>query len=138
MAQIQAKPSITSHGLFPAIVAVWFATLFGLGCLVLPSVALSLDAGADIARQLRTSLVGALTENYVIGARVHGLSPARIVFRHALPNATAPALSALGVHVPRLVGGAVITEVIFGMPGLGRLANTSALQGVNVSLRRNK
>lgn len=100
-----------------------------LTCLVLPSVALSLDAGADIARQLRTSLVGALTENYVIGARVHGLSPARIVFRHALPNATAPALSALGVHVPRLVGGAVITEVIFGMPGLGRLANTSALQG---------
>jgi len=98
-------------------------------CLVLPSVALSLDAGADIARQLRTSLVGALTENYVVGARVHGLSPARIVFRHALPNATAPALSALGVHVPRLVGGAVITEVIFGMPGLGRLANISALQG---------
>ncbi|MFC7789182.1 ABC transporter permease [Microbacterium sp. MAHUQ-60] len=100
-----------------------------LTCLVLPSVALSLDAGADIARQLRTSLVGALTENYVIGARVHGLSPARIVFRHALPNAAAPALSVLGVHVPRLVGGAVITEVIFGMPGLGRLANTSALQG---------
>jgi peptide/nickel transport system permease protein len=100
-----------------------------LTCLVLPSLALSLDAGADIARQLRTSLVGALTENYVIGARVHGLSPTRIVFRHALPNATAPALSALGVHVPRLVGGAVITEVIFGMPGLGRLANTSALQG---------
>lgn len=100
-----------------------------LACLVLPSIALSLDAGADIARQLRTSLVGALAENYVIGARVHGLSPARILFRHALPNATAPALSALGVHVPRLVGGAVITEVIFGMPGLGRLANTSALQG---------
>ncbi|WP_193596559.1 ABC transporter permease [Microbacterium sp. YJN-G] len=100
-----------------------------LTCLVLPSLALSLDAGADIARQLRTSLVGALTENYIVGARVHGLSPARIVFRHALPNATAPALSVLGVHVPRLVGGAVITEVIFGMPGLGRLANTSALQG---------
>lgn len=100
-----------------------------LVCLVLPSLALSLDAGADIARQLRTSLVGALAENYVVGARVHGLSPARIVFRHALPNAAAPALSALGVHVPRLVGGAVITEVIFGMPGLGRLANASALQG---------
>lgn len=100
-----------------------------LTCLVLPSLALSLDAGADIARQLRTSLVGALAENYVIGARVHGLGPARIVFRHVLPNATAPALSALSVHVPRLVGGAVITEVIFGMPGLGQLANISALQG---------
>jgi len=100
-----------------------------LMCLVLPSLALSLDAGADIARQLRTSLVGALKENFVIGARVHGLGPARILFRHALPNALGPALSTLGVHAPRLVGGAVITEVIFGMPGLGQLANRSALQG---------
>lgn len=104
--------------------------LFGwLMCLVLPSIALSLDAGADIARQLRTSLVGTLQENYVIGARVHGLAPGRIIFRHALPIASTPALSVLGVHAPRLIGGAVITEVIFGMPGLGQLANRSALQG---------
>ncbi|WP_157551070.1 ABC transporter permease [Microbacterium sp. Root553] len=100
-----------------------------LTCLVLPSVALSLDAGADIARQLRTSLVGTLGENFIVGARVHGLGPGRIVFRHALPIASGPALSALGVHAPRLVGGAVITEVIFGMPGLGQLANRAALQG---------
>lgn len=100
-----------------------------LVCLVLPSVALSLDAGADIARQLRTSLVGTLEENFIVGARVHGLGPGRIVFRHALPIAAGPALSALGVHAPRLVGGAVITEVIFGMPGLGQLANRAALQG---------
>ncbi|ALX67362.1 ABC transporter permease [Microbacterium sp. XT11] len=98
-------------------------------CLVLPSAALSLDAGADIARQLRTSLVGTLGENFIVGARVHGLGPARIVVRHALPIASGPALSTLGVHAPRLVGGAVITEVIFGMPGLGQLANRSALQG---------
>lgn len=100
-----------------------------LMCLVLPSIALSLDAGADIARQLRTSLVGTLQENYIIGARVHGLAPGRIIFRHALPIASTPALSVLGVHAPRLIGGAVITEVIFGMPGLGQLANRSALQG---------
>lgn len=104
-------------------VAAW------LLCLVLPSVALSLDAGADVARQLRTSLVGTLGENFIIGARVHGLGPGRIVFRHALPIAAGPALSVLGVHAPRLVGGAVITEVIFGMPGLGQLANRAALQG---------
>lgn len=100
-----------------------------LVCLVLPSLALSLDAGADIARQLRTSLVGTLRENFIIGARVHGLGPGRIVLRHALPIASTPALSVLGVHAPRLVGGAVITEVIFGMPGLGQLANRAALQG---------
>lgn len=100
-----------------------------LWCLVLPATALSLDTGADIARQLRTSLVGALGENYVIGARVHGLSPMRIVLGHALPNALAPALALIGVHAPKLIGGAVITEVVFGMPGLGQLANRSALQG---------
>lgn len=100
-----------------------------LMCLVLPSAALSLDAGADIARQLRTSLVGTLQQNHIVGARVHGIGPVRIVLRHALPIASAPALATLGVHVPRLVGGAVITEVIFGMPGLGQLANRAALQG---------
>ncbi|MFT3797316.1 ABC transporter permease [Microbacterium sp.] len=104
-------------------VAAW------LGCLVLPALALSLDAAADLSRQLRTSLVGALDENYIIGARVHGLGGARIVWGHALPNALGPALATLGVHVPRLVGGAVITEAVFGMPGLGRLARTSAVQG---------
>jgi len=117
--------------IFPVAGYVPPAQSFGgwLMCLVLPSVALSLDAGADIARQLRTSLVGTLEENYIIGARVHGLAPGRILLRHALPIASTPALSVLGVHAPRLVGGAVITEVIFGMPGLGQLANRAALQG---------
>ncbi|WP_298039905.1 ABC transporter permease [uncultured Microbacterium sp.] len=100
-----------------------------LSCLVLPSLALSLDASADIARQLRTSLVGTLRENFITGARVHGLGPSRIIWRHALPIAAAPALAVLAVQTPRLIGGAVITEMIFGMPGLGQLANRSALQG---------
>lgn len=104
-------------------VAAW------ISCLALPSIALSLDAAADLSRQLRTGLVGALEQNYVIGARVHGLSDARIVWRHALPNALAPALATLALHVPRLVGGAVITEAVFGMPGLGQLARISAVQG---------
>ena len=100
-----------------------------IGCLVLPSLALSLDAAADLSRQLRTSLVGALQENYIVGARVHGLSGPRIVWGHALPNAVGPALATLGLHIPRLVGGAVITEAVFGMPGLGQLARISAVQG---------
>ncbi|WP_394289037.1 ABC transporter permease [Microbacterium sp.] len=100
-----------------------------LTCLVLPAVSLSLDAAADLSRQLRTGLVTALDENYIVGARMHGLGGGRIVFRHALPNAAAPALATLGLHVPRLVGGAVITEAVFGMPGLGQLTRVSALQG---------
>jgi peptide/nickel transport system permease protein len=101
----------------------WFA------CLVLPSVALSLDASADLSRQLRTTLVGSLAQNYVVGATVHGLGRPRIVLGHALPNALGPAVATLGLHVPRLVGGAVITEAVFGMPGLGMLARQGALSG---------
>lgn len=97
--------------------------------LVLPSIALGLDAAADLSRQLRTSLVGALGENFVVGATVHGLAPRRIVLGHALPTAVAPSLAVLTLHIPRLVGGAVITEVVFGMPGLGQLARQSALIG---------
>lgn len=55
-----------------------------LACLMLPSIALSLDAAADLSRQLRTSLVGALGQNYVVGATVHGLGRPRIVLGHAL------------------------------------------------------
>lgn len=98
-------------------------------CLVLPSVSLSLDAASDLSRQLRTSLVGALSQNYVVGATVHGLPRGRVVWGHALPNALGPAVATLGLHVPRLVGGAVITEAVFGMPGLGQLARQSAISG---------
>lgn len=100
-----------------------------LACLVLPSVSLSLDAAADLSRQLRTSLVGTLGQNYIVGATVHGLDRRRIVLGHALPNALGPAVATLGLHVPRLIGGAVITEAVFGMPGLGLIARQSALSG---------
>jgi peptide/nickel transport system permease protein len=120
-----AIPIFPVGGYVPPAVSVtaWLA------CLVLPAVSLSLDAAADLSRQLRTGLVAALDENFVVGARMHGFGGARIVCRHALPNAAAPALATLGLHVPRLVGGAVITEAVFGMPGLGQLARSSALQG---------
>lgn len=100
-----------------------------LACLVLPSIALSLDAAADLSRQLRTSLVGALGQNYVVGATVHGLGRPRIILGHALPNALGPAVATLGLHLPRLIGGAVITEAVFGMPGMGMLARQAALGG---------
>lgn len=97
--------------------------------LLLPAVALSLDSAADLARQLRTGLVTTLRENYVTGAVVRGLGPRRVVFGHALRNGAGPAVAVLGLHVPRLIGGAVITETVFAMPGLGQLATTGALQG---------
>ncbi|MFD7089835.1 ABC transporter permease [Streptomyces sp. NPDC059896] len=95
---------------------------------VLPAFALSLDAAASIARQLRTSLVGALRENYVTGAEMRGFSARRVLFGHVLRNAAGPALSVLGVSVPVILGGAVVTEKIFNLPGIAQLSLQSAEQ----------
>ncbi|MEU8204876.1 ABC transporter permease [Streptosporangium sp. NPDC049046] len=99
-----------------------------LRLITLPAIALSLDAAADLARQLRTGLVAALRENYVTGAVVRGLPARRVLFRHALRNAAGPALTVLGMHIPRLIGGAVVTEAVFALPGLGQLTGEAALK----------
>ena len=104
-------------------VAPWFAHL------LLPALALSFDAVADVARQLRAGLIGAYQENYVLGAVVRGLGPRRIFFRHVLRNGVGPALSVLGLKFPALIGGSVVTEWIFGLQGFGRFANDSAQAG---------
>lgn len=95
---------------------------------ILPAFALSLDTAASLARQLRTSLVGALRENYVTGARMRGFSARRVLFGHVLRNAAGPALSVLGVSVPVILGGAVVTEKIFNLPGIAQLSLQSAEQ----------
>lgn len=100
-----------------------------LACIILPAIALSLEAAADIARQLRTALVQTYDENFIRGARLRGHSPRRVLFRHALPHAAGPALSVVGIQVPRLVGGAIIAEQIFSLPGLGLMAFEGATQG---------
>lgn len=89
---------------------------------LLPSIALSAEGAAAIARQLRTSLVGALQENYVLGAAARGLSVRRTLFRHVLRNAAGPALTVLGVQIPLLIGGAVVAEKMFALPGVAQLA----------------
>jgi peptide/nickel transport system permease protein len=99
-----------------------------LRCMLMPSFALSLTVAAAIARQLRTSLVGTLRENYVVGATVRGLSQRRVLLRHALRNAVGPALSILGVGVPLLLSGSVPTERIFNLPGIALLTLQSAQQ----------
>ena len=98
-------------------------------CLTLPAIALSLDTSADLARQLRTGLAGALQENYVVGATMRGFTRRRIVTVHALRNGAGPAVALLGMHVPKLVGGAIIVETVFMLPGLGSLTKEAALRG---------
>jgi peptide/nickel transport system permease protein len=100
-----------------------------LAHITLPAIALSFDVVADVARQLRTSLIAAYRENYVTGAIVRGLSPRRIFFVHVLRNGLGPALATLGLKFPALVGASVVTEWVFGLQGFGRFANDSAQSG---------
>jgi peptide/nickel transport system permease protein len=92
----------------------------------LPSLALALQVSADIARQLRTSLVQVLEQNYITGAKVRGLSYRRILVRHALRNATGPALVILAYDFPQMLAGAVAAEAVFSLPGVGQLLLSSA------------
>ncbi|EFL42812.1 ABC transporter permease [Streptomyces griseoflavus] len=100
-----------------------------LAHITLPALALSFDVIADVARQLRSSLVAAYRENYVTGAVVRGLGPRRIFFVHVLRNGLGPTLATLGLKFPALVGASVVTEWIFGLQGFGRFANDSAQAG---------
>ncbi|ONH33175.1 MULTISPECIES: ABC transporter permease [Protofrankia] len=93
---------------------------------LLPGGSLGLAVAAQVARQLRTSLLAAFGAHYVLGARVRGLSTPRILFGHILRNAAAPAIATLGLAIPTLLGGAVIAEAIFGLPGLGQYALSGA------------
>jgi len=93
----------------------------GVRSLVLPAVALGLALAAVVTRTLRSSLLEALTEDYVRTARAKGLSEWRIMRGHVLKNALIPVVTVLGLQLGTLIGGAVITEYVFALPGVGRL-----------------
>jgi peptide/nickel transport system permease protein len=93
----------------------------GLRSLILPAVTLGLALGAVITRTLRSSLLEAITEDYVRTARAKGVGEWRILRRHVLKNALLPVVTVLGLQLGTLIGGAVITEYVFALPGVGRL-----------------
>jgi peptide/nickel transport system permease protein len=90
--------------------------------LVLPAAALGLAPAAVIARQTRAAMSGVLQEDYVRTATAKGLPPARVVGKHALKNAALPVVTAFGLEASRLIGGTVVIEQLFALPGLGSLA----------------
>lgn len=116
---------LPSAGFIPFSVGFWP----WLSHLLLPGFALSFGTVSAVARQLRSGLIAAYRENYVIGAVVRGLSPRRIFFRHVLRNGIGPAVAVLGLEFPALLGGSVITESIFGLAGFGQFASRSAQLG---------
>jgi len=93
----------------------------GLRSLVLPACTLGLALAAVITRTLRSSLLEALGEDYVRTARAKGLSEWAVVCGHVLKNAMIPVVTVLGLQLGTLIGGAVITEYVFALPGVGRL-----------------
>jgi peptide/nickel transport system permease protein len=101
----------------------WFQSL------LLPWLVLAASFAAIYARLLRGSLIEALGEDYVRTARAKGLSERRVVGRHALHGAITPLVSAAGVDVGVLLGGAILTESVFDIPGLGSLAYDSIVVG---------
>src|SRR5947208_7421270 len=93
----------------------------GVRSLVLPAVTLGLALAAVVTRTLRSSLLDALAEDYVRTARAKGLAESHVIRRHVLKNALIPVVTVLGLQLGTLIGGAVITEYVFALPGVGRL-----------------
>ena len=87
-----------------------------------PALSLSLPLAAMIARVLKASLLEALAQDYILIARVKGYGPWHVLWREALRNALGPALTLTGVQFTFLIGGTVLIEKLFGLPGLGNLA----------------
>ncbi|GAA4729348.1 ABC transporter permease [Phytohabitans rumicis] len=90
--------------------------------LVLPWLTLALVSAATYSRLTRAALLEVLDEDYIRTARSKGLSERRVIYRHALRSALTPVATQLGIDVGALLGGAIITENVFGLPGLGQLA----------------
>ncbi len=96
--------------------------------IAMPALTLGLTNAAVISRLVRSSMLETLGQDFVRTANAKGLMPARVVFVHALRNALLPVVSVIGLRFGALLGGAVLTESIFGWPGLGQLAVSAISQ----------
>jgi peptide/nickel transport system permease protein len=96
--------------------------------LILPSTALGTVYIALIARITRASMLDALAQDYVRTAQAKGLSPSEVLVGHALKNAAVPIVTVIGIGIALLIGGAIVTETVFAIPGIGRLTVDSILR----------
>ena len=120
-----------------------FGNTFGdkLYHLFLPALTLALSLSAILMRNLRNSIIEVLTADYVDFARAKGLRNRLVLFRHVLRNALIPTVALFGLNIGTLLGGAVITETVFAIPGVGRLLIDSiygrdypVIQGLTLTL----
>jgi peptide/nickel transport system permease protein len=96
--------------------------------MILPSVALGVVYMALIARITRATMLDVLAQDYVRTATAKGLAPGTVLTRHALKNAAVPIVTIIGIGVALLIGGVVVTETVFAIPGLGRLTVDAILR----------
>lgn len=120
---------------FLAMVLILFFSLFlgilpstGMGTpahYILPVVTLMLPTAAYFSRFTRTSMLETMREDYICTAKAVGASPRQIIIKHALKPTLLPVVTILGMYFAGLLGGAIITEVVFGLPGIGNLVLTA-------------
>ncbi|HEV7275463.1 MAG TPA: ABC transporter permease [Devosiaceae bacterium] len=100
---------------------LWVDPLANLSQLIFPAITLGLAFAASVTRISRSSMLDVLSDDYVRTARSKGASGRSVIWHHALPNAVIPVVTLSGVEFGYLLGGAVIVEEIFALPGIGRL-----------------
>jgi len=96
--------------------------------LILPSIALGTVYIALIARITRASMLDVLAQDYIRTAEAKGLDPRSILVGHALKNAAVPIMTIVGIGIALLIGGAIVTETVFAIPGIGRLTVDAILR----------
>ncbi|KQY40588.1 ABC transporter permease [Rhizobium sp. Root483D2] len=118
-----------------AVTLAWFP-MSGFGTfahVVLPATTLGILGAGWYARMVRSAMIDVLNQDYVRTARAKGLSSARIVFRHALPNALLPIIAMIGIDIGQFMSGVVVVEAVYGWPGIGQLA-WQAIQQVDIPI----
>jgi peptide/nickel transport system permease protein len=113
----------------------WFP-MSGFGTpahVVLPALTLGVLGAGWYARMVRSAMIDVLNQDYVRTARAKGLSRARVILRHALPNALLPIVAMIGIDIGQFMGGVVVVEAVYGWPGIGQLA-WQAIQQVDVPI----
>ena len=100
---------------------------------VLPAMTLGLLGSGWYARMMRSSMIEVMRADYIRTARAKGLGRARVILRHALPNAILPIVAMIGIDIGVFMGGVVVVESVFGWPGIGQLA-WQAIQRVDIPI----
>lgn len=115
-------PRVTGFTLVDALLAANPVALqSAISHLVMPALALALGIAPPLMRILRSSLIEVYNEDYIVAARLRGVSENRILFSHALRNAALPTLSMIGMQAGTIIGGTLLLETIFSLPGIGSM-----------------